>query len=463
MCTVCQLRRAYLFEESSIKTAIARLALPAVLGQIILVVYNMADTFFVGLTGDDAMLAAVTLSVPAFMFLSALANLFGVGGASVISRSIGGKDPQRVRLASSFAFWGCLMTSLLFSLTVLLFMDPFIDLLGGTDALVHPHARSYMMVTVVWGGGVTSMNMLLAHLIRSEGRAVQASLGVAVGGILNILLDPLFMFVLLPPGKEALRAAIATALSNLLATLYLSLVLYRERAASLLSFRLRPRALADSLWMDILLSGLPAFLMTLLENVSYAVLTKLMSRYGTVLQAGLGVAKKVNMLAHSIVRGMAQGVLPLIGYTYGSGDHKRMRDTVLTSLAISSSVALLCTAISVFFSRQLIGIFITGQSGSLHFGAAFLRIFALGAPFSAVAYQLISFFQATGHGWTSLALAVQRKGVLDIPLMFLLLSPFPVYGIVWATPLADIICFLSAVAAFRFFLQRHTNLAHDEA
>lgn len=452
----------YIFEDAPVSEAIARLAFPAVMGQIILVIYNMADTFYVGLTGSDAMLAAVTVCMPAFMFLSAIANLFGVGGASVISRAMGGQNTGRARHASAFAFWGCLLVTVIFSLLTWSMMDPFINLLGGTHLDVHYHARAYMTVTVVLGGAVTSMNMLLAHLIRSEGRSMQASFGVLIGGLLNIALDPLFMFVILEPGNEALGAAIATTLSNLIGTLYLASFISKTRYMSVLSFRLGREMLEEQTWRDVVISGFPAFLMTLLENVSYAVLDKLMSLSGMETQAGIGVAKKVNMLAHCIVRGMAQGVLPLIGYNYASGNHRRMRDTVVTSTVISTSMALLCTAASLFYSRQLIGVFIQGSSDSLNFGAKFLQILSIGAPFSAVAYQFISFFQATGHGSTSLILAILRKGVLDIPLIFLLNRLIPIFGIVWATPIADIACCATAVAAFALFIKQHTNLFTDE-
>ena len=242
----------------------------------------------------------------------------------------------------------------------------------------------------------TSLNALLAHLVRSEGRSLQASIGVALGGVMNIALDPLFMFVILPRGYETLGAAIATALSNVIALGYFLVVVLREGKRSIL--RLSPLRLGKSLRgripADVLTTGLPACLMTLCENISYAVLDALMAVSGTALQAGLGVAKKVNMLAHSIVRGMSQGVLPLIGYNYASGDHKRMKASITLSMALSIAMAALCMTVSLVFSRQLIGLFIPGGSESVTYGAAFLRILCLGGPFSACAYALISFFQA---------------------------------------------------------------------
>ena len=329
---------------------------------------------------------------------------------------------------------------------------------------MHDYAVEYLTCTVVIGGLATSLNALLAHLVRSEGRSLQASIGVALGGVMNIALDPLFMFVLLPRGYETLGAAIATALSNVIALVYFLVVVLREGKRSIL--RLSPRRLGKSIRgripADVLTTGLPACLMTLCENISYAVLDALMAVSGTALQAGLGVAKKVNMLAHSIVRGMSQGVLPLIGYNYASGDHKRMKASITLSMALSIAMAALCMNVSLVFSRQLIGLFIPGGSESVTYGAAFLRILCLGGPFSACAYALISFFQAVGKGMRSFLLAILRKGLLDIPLMFLLNRLLPIFGVVWATPITDVICCCISIAMFVAFLRGQEGLLDDK-
>lgn len=458
-------REKTLFEDSPVLEAIVRLAFPTVIGQIILVLYNMADTFFIGLTGSDAMITAATVCMPAFMFLQAISNLFGVGGASVISRALGARDLQRAKDTASFAFWGCAAVTVLYSLGAWLFAGPFVDLLGGSNPLVHDYAVEYLTFTVVIGGLATSLNALLAHLVRSEGRSLQASIGVALGGVMNIALDPLFMFVILPRGYETLGAAIATALSNVIALAYFLIVVLRESKRSIL--RLSPRRLDKSVRgkipADVLMTGLPACLMTLCENISYAVLDALMAASGTALQAGLGVAKKVNMLAHSIVRGMSQGVLPLIGYNYAAGNHKRMKTSITLSMALSVAMAAVCMTVSLVFSRQLIGLFIPSGSESVTYGASFLRILCLGGPFSACAYALISFFQAVGKGMRSFVLAILRKGLLDIPLMFLLNRLLPIFGIVWATPITDVICCVISIGMFVVFLRQQEGLLEERA
>lgn len=445
----------YLFEESPIIRAIISLALPSVMGQIILVIYNMADTFFVGLTKSDAMITAVTVCMPAFMFLSAISNLFGVGGASVISRMLGAKRFDDARRASAFAIWACVAVSALYSLGVFLLMDGFVDLLGGSSPEVHEHACRYMLVVVVIGGVVTAVNTLLSHLIRAEGRSMQASLGIIIGGVLNIALDPLFMFVILRPGYETLGAALATMLSNCGTLIYYIVLLCHRRKDMILSVKPTCAMFKNRIPLDIVTIGIPACLMTLCENISYAVLDNLMAANGTAAQAGIGVAKKVNMLAHCVVRGMAQGVLPLIGYNFASGNKRRMRRTVYLSAVMSVTVSLCCMTASLVFANELIGLFIAGGSESRHYGVVFLRIMCVGGPFSAWAYTVISFFQATGHMTKSLILALMRKGILDIPFMFIFNTIRPIYGIVCATPAADILCCCAAVVLFCVFIRNH--------
>ena len=444
-----------LFQSRSVPRAVFALAVPSIVGQIILVIYSMADTFFVARTGSSVAVTAVTVCTPAFMFLSAISNLFGVGGASAISRALGQGDAARAKRASAFAFFGCVALTLVYALFLLLWPDGFLDALGGADPAVHEYALRYLFYTVVLGGLPTALSALFAHLLRANGASLCAGIGTALGGLCNLALDPLFMFVLLPRGREVEGAAVATALSNAIALIYFAIALLRRRRSLSLSFvPSRPMLRADIL-RDVLTAGLPACIMTLFENISFAVLDYLLSLSGVAVQAGVGVAKKVNMLAHCMVRGMAQGVLPLIGYSYAAGNRRRMRSVVLFSTSCSVLLASVCTAVCLLFSRSLISVFLQPSSASLVYGARFLRILCLGAPFSACAYAFISFFQGVGCGGRSCMLAILRKGLLDIPLMLVLERSIPVYGCVWATPVTDVVCCAVAVILFRSFLAHH--------
>ena len=452
-------REQTIFKEAPVMSAIGKLALPTIAGQIILVIYNMADTFFIGLTGSDIKLTAVTICLPAFMFLSAIANLFGVGGASEAARSLGSEKRDRAGVSCAFSFYGCALLTLLYILLAVLFRHPFLNLIGAGAEDVHRFANTYLLVTVGLGGLGTSMSMVMAHLFRSEGRSLDASIGIVIGSVLNILLDPLFMFVLLPKGKEVLGAALATAVSNWAAFLVMG-ILQARRQNSVLRFSF-PFAADKKLVKNILSTGLPACIMTLFENISYACLDWLMMANGTAAQAGLGVAKKINMLAHATVRGLTQGVLPLIAYNYAAKDKQRMKQVIRDTVLIAVSIGTVCMVLCLTLSRPLVGIFVR-PGESLTIGAKFLRILTVGGPFSACAYTFISFFQAVKKPKTSFLLAILRKGILDLPMMFLFRLFAPLTGSVYATPVADILCCLTSFALFASYYRSH-RLSGSEA
>lgn len=441
-----------LFENDPVHIAIAHLALPTIAGQLILVIYNMADTFFIGLTGSDEKLAAVAVCLPAFMFLSAIANLFGVGGAAETAGSLGAYDKKRAGEACAFSFWGCAGLALIYIFLAVLFRHPFINVLGGGDPAVHRYSDTYLLITVGIGGLGTAMNMLMAHLFRSEGRSIEAGIGIIVGSLLNIVLDPVFMFVLLPEGKEVLGAAIATAISNWASLLLMFIMQICRSHSSVLSFKLSLTP-DGTMVRKIFGTGLPACIMTLFENISYACLDRLMMANGTAAQAGLGVAKKINMFAHATVRGLTQGVLPLIAYNHASKNYARMKQAIKNTVFTALFIGLACMATCLFAARPLVGIFVKGGD-SLKLGMKFLRILCIGAPFSAIAYTFISFFQAVGRWKFAFVIAVLRKGFLDIPLMFILCLIDPLKGIVAATPAADIICFITSLVLFKIYYNK---------
>ena len=447
----------YLFETMPVQKAVIKLSLPSIMGQIILVIYNLADTYYVGLTGRDEMITAVTVCLPAFMFLSAISNLFGIGGGAAYSRALGRKNRKRCCNVASHALFGCIAVSAVYCLMAAVFRDAYVDLLGGRDALVHGISVQYLLITVVLGGMTTAAGAMLAHLIRADGHSASAGTGVILGGVLNILLDPLFMFVILPSGNEVLGAAIATALSNLASCIYFAAVI---RKNSTLVFRYGEDAFRDGSMRELVMTGLPACMMTLLENISYAFLDALMAGYGIAAQAGVGVAKKINMLAHAIVRGLSQGVLPFFAYNYAAKNDMRLRKAFrLTAGSAVCVSAVLCVSY-LLMAPQLVSLFILPQSRSLYYGIVFLRILCIGCPFSAFAYTVISFFQAVNRGIRSFFLAILRKGTADIPMMFLFRQFFGAKGITAATPAADLVCAgVSAVLITKWIKVRHRQAA----
>ncbi len=447
-----------IFEKESATKALIKLALPTVLGQVMIVLYNMADTFFIGQTNDNIKITAVTMCMPAFMFLSAIANLFGIGGSSVIARALGKSNDSRAKYTCAFCFWGCLIITVFYSIGVYFFMNGFVNFLGGANPYVHALASEYLFCTVVCGGIFTSLASFMSHIVRSEGKSIHASIGVLLGGFLNIILDPVFMFVIMKPGKEVLGAALATAISNFISFLYYVFVsISAQKKGSIIYFRLTKHSFEWEIPRKVLEAGIPACVMTLAENISYSILDNLLSAFGTAVQAGIGIAKKINMLAHSIVRGITQGALPLIGYNYSSGQRIKTKKIIINTVNFSLSAALICTFLMFFFSHSLIRTFIQDGNNAMQYGVIFLKILCLGGPFSAIAYTFISFFQAVGHGGTSFILALLRKGLLDIPMMFILRYFISLYGVVMATPITDLICCLVSLVLFSRFTAKHLN------
>ena len=474
----------HLFEDAPVLRAILTLGLPSILGQLILVIYNMADTLFVGLTENDVMINGVTICMPVYMILTAISNLFGVGGLSVIARSMGKDNETRARRSAEFAFWGCLLTSLIYCAIIAILSSSITDYLlprslgaHGNDE-VAKQASQYILIAVCLCGIPTTLSTLFSHLIRAQGFAMHTSIGIAIGGILNIGLDPLFIFAICGKDNAALGAGIATGISNIVALLYFIIIFIKLKKKLVISVKFSKNMFKDGIPRETLTIGLPACLMTLCENISYWILGNQMGLVATTVEggekvfgialSGVEVSKKVNMFAHNAVRGMAQGVMPLIGYNKASGNRKRMKKIVYLSGAISLGIALTAAIINILPSgKGLISLFLHGGQAEDYmlerqkFGYAFLQIFSLGAPFSAIAYTIISFFQAVGKPWRSLILALLRKGILDIPLMFLLnfliveVNGYGGVGLVLATPISDAICCFAAIAIFSLYIKKN--------
>lgn len=202
-----------LFEKTPVPKALAILAIPTIISQLITMIYNLADTVFIGLANDESMTAAASLSFMLVFMMNCVSNLFGVGGGSLISRLLGERKDKDATRVAAFSFWGSIATAIVYSLLIYIFMDPVLRLLGATDGSIG-YARDYALWVIVIGGAMTTAAVTMSHLLRSEGHAKAAGLGLGFGGLLNIALDPLFMFVIFEPGCEVLGAAVATFISN---------------------------------------------------------------------------------------------------------------------------------------------------------------------------------------------------------------------------------------------------------
>ncbi|MBE6006786.1 MAG: MATE family efflux transporter [Sarcina sp.] len=440
-----------LFETAPVPAAVMTLAVPTIITQLINIIYNYADTWFVGRTGNASMVAALSVCMPVFVLLAAIANLFGIGGASVISRAMGRKDPGRARKAFAFCLYGGLAASIVYALFILLFRSRMILLIGG-DESSYSYIYDYMFWTMIVGSIPTVGNVLCGHLVRSLGAAKEAGFGMSMGGILNIFLDPLFMFVILPPGNEVTGAAIATCLSNLAALIYFVIYLCRHRSHPVMTFSTSDFTLGEGIPGAVISIGIPAALATSLAMLSNMTANALVSDYGSAAVAGMGVAKKINMLAFNTTMGLTQGVLPLLGYNYGAANYSRLKKSILFTGAVGLAFNALCTLVFRGFAPGLVEFFIA-EEASVRFGSSFLRVIALATPLASISYLTNTVFQATGRRVSSFLLSILRKGCMDIPLMFLFKSLFGMYGIVWATPTAEVCSLLVAALLIRLMIR----------
>lgn len=423
------------FETAPIPAAVMTLAVPTIITQLINIIYNFADTWYVGRTGSAAMVAALSVSMPIFVLMTAIANLFGIGGASVISRALGRRDPRYARKTFSFCFYGGIAAAILFALIIAIFRSRLILVIGGDDAS-YPYIYNYMFWTMIIGSIPTVGNVLCGHLVRSVGAAKEAGFGMSMGGVLNIILDPLFMFVILPPGHEVTGAAIATCLSNTAAMVYFLVYLYRHRHHEVLSLSPSDFTVGERIPANVISIGVPAALATSMAMLSNIAANALVSEYGSAAVAGMGVAKKINMLAFNTTMGLTQGVLPLLGYNFGAGNYDRLKKSIIFTAAVALGFNLICTVVFRTFAPTLVAFFIA-EEASVNFGSAFLRVIALATPLASIVYLTNTVFQATGRRFSSFLLSILRKGCMDIPLMFLFKSFMGMYGIVWATPTAE--------------------------
>ena len=437
--------RNQLFETLPVRQAVRRQIVPAIISQMIALIYNLADTYFVGMRNSPTETAAVTVAYSSFVMLTAISNLFGVGGASALSRALGKKNIGAARDIAAVSFWFGLVAAVLFSVLFALFARPILYLAGATDE-TWTAVIGYARWVIILGGPCTILSTLLANLLRAEGNAKVASFGMSLGGVLNILLDPL---LILPQFADlgAAGAGLATALSNGVSAAYLLCAALSRR--SVLSLAVRRLERTRLYLMRILKVGLPSALQYALTVVAIAAQAKFVSRYPTEAVAALGIVKKLDQLPLYFSIGVSSGLLPLLAYTDSAGDRARRRAAFRYGCAVSFGFSMLCLILFEAFAAPLASIFI-GDPTTIAYAASFLRRMVTAMPLMSLAYPMIIQFQAMGRVRESLICSVLRKGVLDIPLLFLMDAVAPLYGLMWVQPIVDGV----SLAAALWFLLR---------
>ena len=425
-----------IFQNLPVPTALRMMVVPAVTSQLIVLIYNMADTFFVGQTNNPYMVAGTSLILPVFNITLCLAGLAGIGGGSLISRLLGQGREDEARRVSVFSLYLGIFIAALFSIGTALWMDPLLALLGAGEN-TYQYARQYALCVIVTGGIPTVLSNVLSNLIRSIGRSKEAGAGIILGGLLNIALDPLFMFVLLPDGCEVLGAGLTTCLSNCIACLFFAAVLVRMGRGSVISFRITAGLPQRENILAVFGVGIPSAIASFLFDLDYVILDKLMVSYHDLARAAIGIVLKVERFPLNVGIGICQGMLPLVAYNYAAGNKKRMEDTIRLARGLGLGIAAVSILLYELFAVQFTRLFIP-DAQTVELASQFLRIRVLATPLMFLSFFTVYLFQAFGRGRISLFLGMTRWLVFNIPMLFLLNAVFGMFGLVWSQVTADI-------------------------
>lgn len=428
------------FENYPIPKAVWSLALPTMAGMLVVVIYNLADTFFVGQLNDANQIAAVSITMPIFLLLMAFGSIFGVGGGTYISRLLGSKEIIKAKYASAFSFYVCLGLGVICTIVGLVFMPQILNM-AGTSINTYEYAKSYLTIISI-GSPVIILGFSLGQIIRSEGAAKEALFGMMLGTIINIILDPV---LILWAGMGVSGAAIATVIANAISVSYYCYYFIKKN--SLLSIAVKHFTVSKVMVKEILSIGIPASLGSVLMSVSNVILNNFAAGYSDNVIAALGVVGRVTMLPALLLIGLGQGIQPLVGYNFAAQNFKRMKDVLKFTVVVGTIIGIIFTVLFFFTGGSAIKLFIDDPN-VVDLGTGFIRTIIISIPFLGVQFVLANSFLAMGKGKQSLILSISRQGLLYIPILVLSNYLIGLRGIVIAQPIADITTTVLAIFLF---------------
>ena len=432
-------RKKELFETMNPAKALLILALPTVGSQLIVLVYNIADTWFIGRTDNPSMIAASNIALTVYMVAVSIANVFGVGGGSLMVRLVGEKKHEDAKQVSSYSVLASGIVAAAFSILTLIFMSPLMMLLGAEDATAY-YGRQYLLTTVVLGAVPTVLSMSMPQFLRNAGYAKEAGFGVALGSLLNVGLDPLFMFVILPQGYEVLGAGIATLLSNVVSFIYFILMFRKVRNESVVHFSFKPVKLAKEQLKSLYMVGIPAAISIFLYDFVVIVVNKITATYGDhiVPVAAMGIVLKLERIPINFCLGVCLGMVPLIAYNFGAKNYKRMQRVSSLAMWTVLIVSSVCTAVFFMMAETLVGAFIN-EPETVRYGTEMLRARCFALPFMMVGYHVVNYMNAINKGKVSFFLAILRHVILIIPILLFMNMFLGFDGLLWSPLVADVV------------------------
>ena len=431
--------------KDKVSDVVKKMAIPSVISSLVTVVYNMADTFFVGQTGDPLQVAAVSLTNPIFILFMAVANMLGMGGSALASRALGKNDEQKAKNVSSFVTYFSVLVGIVFCVILLLFQNSLLTLFGA-NADTLDLAKGYTLYIAI-GAPFIIFSAAASFIVRAVGDSKQAMIGNMIGTIINIVLDPVFVSVF---NKGAAGAAIATTIANIIASIYY--VYYFEKKSKVMSIHFK--YFSFYVCNEICISGLPMALFSSLMSVSTIITNLILADYGNSAIAAAGIVFKANMFVSFLQMGIANGVQPLLGYCVGADNKERFKEVESYTKKCCLLWGFILSALFIVFSRNIISVFIN-DSETISYGIPLLIGYTLSGPFIGMLFMNMNVLQTLNYPLPATALSLCRQGLLFIPLLYILNILLGFNGVCIAQSLTDV---LVIIMSFDFRRRVLSNL-----
>lgn len=419
------------FEKAPIPKAVLQNTIPAMAAMLMVLIYNLADAFFIAQTHNDILVAAVSLATPVFLIFMTVGTVFGIGGTSVISRSFGQGRQEYAKKVCAFCMWSCVAVGVLMSAGFLLFIDQILTLIGASADTWKP-AKIYLTI-VALGGPFVLISNCYSNILRAEGQPNRAMVGQVLGNLLNVVLDPIMILTF---NWGIAGAAIATVIGNVVGAGYY--ILYYLRGQSSLSIHIRDCSVKDQICTNVLSIGIPASLGSLLMSMSQIVVNARMAGYGDMAVAGMGVAMKVTMITGMVCIGFGQGIQPLLGYCVGAKLWERFKKIMRFSIFFSLGLSVVMTGLCYLLRGSIICVFLT-EPASFDYALTFTNILLTTSFLFGMFYVLTNALQAMGAAAQALIINLSRQGIIYIPALFILQAVLEAKGLAWAQPVADLL------------------------
>lgn len=430
-----QNKKIELLGHAPISKALFALGLPTMIGMMINALYNLADAYFVGGLGTSQM-GAISVAFPLGQVVVGLGLLFGNGAASYLSRLLGHGDTGTADKVASTALYSSLSIGALMIIITNITLEPVLKLLGATESIL-PYAMTYAGIYVT-SSIFNVFNVTMNNLVTSEGAAKTTMFALLVGAALNLILDPIFIYVL---NQGVAGAAIATAISQIVsATVYLSYIFSKK---SVFSFDIRACCFSKEIMSEVLKIGIPTLIFQLLTSLSITLINMQAKPYGDSVIAGMGAVTRIISMGSLMVFGFIKGFQPIAGYSYGAGKYQRLQEAIKTTIIWSTIFCAVYGLTMALFAASIISQFTKDDMGMIDIGQKALR--ANGLSFLLFGFYTVysSLFLALGKAKAGFILGICRQGICFIPIILILPTVWGSAGILYAQPLADII---SAVA-----------------